>query len=156
MASIGENGFDARAVEPKKSYEALPAGWYTAAIVDSEMKPTKSGDGSFLELKMEVLEGPFKARNLWTRLNLRNRNPAAVEIARSELSSICHAIGVMTPKDSVELHNVPFAVRVTCKKREDNGEMTNELKDYKRRGAADIGAPVAGAAAGAPPWKQQG
>jgi hypothetical protein len=50
-----------------------------------------------------------------------------VQIARAELSAICRAVGVMAPKDSVELHNLPVTVHVRCKKRQDTGEIGNEV-----------------------------
>ena len=34
-----------------------------------------------------------------------------VKIARGELSAICRAVGVMQPRDSVELHNVPLEIK---------------------------------------------
>ena len=97
------NGFNANQVEPTTEFEAIPAGKYLAMITESEMKPTKSGAGSYLQLTFQILEGPYKGRFLWSRLNLNNANGTAVQIARSELSAICRAVGVMTPSDSVEL-----------------------------------------------------
>jgi len=44
-------GFDARNVEQMDDFEPIPAGNYIAAVVASEMKPTKAGNGSFLELQ---------------------------------------------------------------------------------------------------------
>lgn len=41
MANL--NDFDANTVEPTTEFEAIPAGKYMAAIVASEMKPTKAG-----------------------------------------------------------------------------------------------------------------
>jgi hypothetical protein len=150
MANL--NGFDARTVDPASTFDPLPAGKYVAAITESETKPTKSGDGSFLELKFEVLEGEYKGRNVWARLNLNNTNALTVKIARSELSAVCHAVGVLAPKDSVELHNIPLQITVKLKKRKDTGEMTNELKGYARKEAA-AGAPQQ-AQAGTPPWRR--
>ena len=40
----------------------------------------------------------------------------------------------MAPKDSTELHNLPMMIRVGCKKREDTGELTKEIKGYPRKG----------------------
>ena len=94
------NGFNANEVEPSASFEALPAGKYLAAITDSEMKPTKNGSGSYLQLTFTILEGDCKGRVVWARLNLVNPNQTAVKIAQSELSAVCRAAGVMTPKDS--------------------------------------------------------
>ena len=84
------HGFDANQVKPTTDFVPLPAGKYLAVIVESEFKPTKSGNGSYLELTFEVIDGEHKGRKLWARLNLDNPNPTAVEIARAELSAICH------------------------------------------------------------------
>ena len=171
------NGFDANTVEPQGEFEPIPAGKYLAIISDSEMKPTKAGDGAYLELTFEVIDGPYKGRKLWARLNLNNRNSQAVQIARGELSAICRAVGVMQPRDSVELHNLPLTVTVKLKKRDDTGELTNEIKAYAKKDAihgvpqqqpaatstkgspatATAGAAPGGAYAGStPPWKRQG
>lgn len=139
MVSLGN--FDANQVEPQADLSPIPAGEYRAAIIDSQMKSTKSGNGQYLELTMEIVDGQYKGRRLWDRLNLANPNATAVQIARSTLSSICRAVGVLTPKDSSELHNRPMVVRVALRKREDNGEDTNEVKGYKAAGNASPASP---------------
>ena len=106
-----------------------------AAIVESEMKPTKSGNGNYLELVFAILDGQYKGRKVWARLNLYNPNPQAVQIARAELSAICHATGVMKLSDSIELHNLPLCIKVVCRKREDTGEISNEIKGYEKKEA---------------------
>ena len=131
MANL--SGFDANTVDPVGDYEPLPAGKYLAIITDSEMKPTKSGTGQYLQLTFQVIDGPFQGRLLWTRLNLHNPNQLAVKIAQGELSAICRAVGVLQPKDSVELHNLPLSITVKCKKREDTGDIVNEIKGYAKR-----------------------
>ena len=133
MASLGN--FDANKVEPATPFEAIPAGKYLAMITQSEMKPNKSSTGRFLELAFTIIEGEFKNRQVWARLNLENPSSIAVAIARSELSALCRAVGVMTPNDSVELHNLPLVIRVKCKKRKDNDEITNEISGYEKREA---------------------
>ena len=148
------NGFDARTVEPTADFDPLPAGKYVAAITESEMKPTKSGNGHYLQLTFTILEGEYRNRVLWARLNLDNPNQTAVKIARSELSAICHAVGVLAPKDSVELHNLPLQITVKVKKRDDNGELTNEIKGYAKKDAADGRQPQAPVTDNTPPWKR--
>jgi len=123
-------------VEPAVGFDPIPAGKYLAAITESGMKPTKSGVGNYLELTFQVLEGEFKGRLLWARLNLDNPNATTVKIARAELSAICRAVGVMAPKDSVELHNLPLIITVAHKKRQDTGEITNVIKGYSKKDAA--------------------
>ena len=71
-------GFDATQVEPTTNFEPVPAGKYEAVITESEMKPTKSGSGSYLQLSFQIVDGPFKNRLLWSRLNLSNPNNQAV------------------------------------------------------------------------------
>lgn len=150
MASL--NGFDANQVEPTTEFDPLPAGKYLAMITDSEVKPTKSGGGSYLQLTFQIVDGPFKGRFLWARLNLDNANATAVQIARAELSAICRAVGVMTPRDSVELHNLPLVITVKCKKRDDSGEISNEIKGYAKR-ESTAGQPQQ-APVSTPPWRR--
>jgi hypothetical protein len=148
------NGFNAHEVDPCASFEAIPAGKYLAAITESEMKATKSGSGSYLQLTFTILEGEYKNRLVWARLNLANPNDTTVKIARSELSSVCRAVGVMQPKDSVELHNVPLLITVKVKKRQDTGELTNEVKGYEPKSAAAGKPQQAPANSTTPPWRR--
>jgi hypothetical protein len=145
-------GFNANEVEPLDEFEAIPAGKYEAVIVASEMKDTKAGDGAYLELEIEVIDGPHKGRKLWDRLNLENKNGTAVKIARSTLSSICRAVGVLEPRDSCELHDLPLCVTVKCRKREDTGDVTNEVRGYAKKESLN-GKPVQ-AATDTPPWRR--
>jgi len=154
MATL--NNFDANQVDPSVALDPLPAGKYLAVISESELKPTKTGGGKYLQLTFQIIDGEFKGRLVWARLNLENKSEMTVKIARGELSAICRAIGVMQPKDSVELHNVPLEINVGLKKRDDNGEFTNVIKGYAKKGGNPIGI-AAGArmpAGGTPPWKR--
>ncbi len=151
MANL--HGFNANNVDPALDFEAIPAGKYLAIITGSEMKATKNGSGSFLELTFHVIEGPYKNRLLWARLNLDNANKQAVEIARAQLSAICRATGVMQPKDSLELHNLPLQITVKCKKREDTDEIVNEIRAYAKKEAA-AGVPLQ-ETTNTPPWARK-
>ena len=151
MANL--NDFDANAVEPTTEFDPVPAGKYLAVIAASEMKATKSGKGSYLELQFQIIEGEYANRNVWARLNLDNPNPQAVQIARAQLSAVCRAVGVMTPKDSCELHNLPLVIDVKCKKRKDTDEITNEIKGFHKKEAPT--APARPAASSTPPWARR-
>ena len=160
MATIN---FNANEVEPSVGFEAIPAGKYQAVIVESDMKANKAGTGEYLQLEFEIIEGEFKNRKLWTRLNLNNPNPDAVRMARADLSAICHAVNVIQPGDSVELHNLPLTITVKCRKTPD-GDIVNEIKGYAAKASA-TGAvtpaaatqqpPQQGTAPSAPPWARQ-
>ena len=148
------NGFDANQIEPMNDFLPIPTGKYLAAIVDSEMKPTKSGNGAYLKLSFQILDGPAKNRLLWARLNLNNPNTTAVQIALAELSAICRAVGVLEPRDSLELHNLPLIIDVRCKKRTDTGDIVNEIKGFAKRDQPPLAATAATPANTTPPWKR--
>ena len=146
------HNFNANYVEPTTEFEAIPAEKYAAMITDSETKPTKSGFGSYLQLTFQILEGEYKGRFLWARLNLDNPNQTAVQIAKAELSAVCRAVGVLTPQDSVELHNLPLVINVRCRKRPDTGDLTNEIKGYAKREVTTVQPQQAATAT--PPWRR--
>lgn len=91
----------------------IEPGQYQAVIVESEMKPTSSGLGQFLALKLVVTQGKYANTEFTERLNIVNENQKAVEIAYKTLARISEAVGMTrTPADSVELHNKPFMIEV--------------------------------------------
>lgn len=163
MADLGE--FDAEQVDPAKDFDAIPAGKYPVMITESEKVDNSSGNGWHIKLVMQVLDGPHKGRNLWHRLNLNNPNDKAVQISRGQLSSICRAVKMLKPRDSSELHNLPFVVRVSI--REHEGKKYNDCEAfYPPEGSGGTAQPAAtgnpsapaksaSAGDGAAPWDQR-
>lgn len=142
---------------PAAPLEAIPSGKYTAMIVDSDFNKTKAGDGEYLKLKFMVTEGEYKGRHVYVNLNLKNKSDMAVQIARGEFSAIRHATGVLQPKDSVDLHNLPIIIKVACEKRNDTGELTNVIKGYEAKSTQTAAKAPAKAPTGRPaaaPWKK--
>ncbi len=146
--------FDANNVEPVPGFDPIPAGQYMAMIVASEEKTSSKGN-KFLSLEFEVLEGQYKGRKLWTNLNLTHPNPETVKFARAELASICKAVGVLKPQDSVQLHNLPMLITVKCVNRKDTGELQNRIKGYVPKAAAQGQPQQAPANSTTPPWRRQ-
>lgn len=137
--------FNAATVAPATAFEVLPAGWYTGRIVATEEKPTAAGTGSYLQLEIEVVAPQqFAGRKLWDRLNLKNPNPKAEEIAFQTLSAICHATGVLQLAQSQQLHGIPMEVKVGLSKpTADYPDPRNEIKGYRSvqgTGAAPVAA----------------
>ncbi len=153
--------FNANEVEPSTGFDAIPAGKYQVVITDSEMKTTKTGNGQYLQLEFEIIEGEYKNRKVWSRLNLENPNTDAVRMARADLSAICRAVNVLQPRDSVELHNLPLTITVRCRKNQDD-EIVNEVRGYAPREqisgmiAAALATPPAQTGSNsAPPWARK-
>lgn len=147
------NGFDANNVDPAQSREPIPAGWYKAVITESEEKPTKAQTGSYLQMTVEVIEGEHAGRKAFERLNLNNPNATAVEIAQRTLSSICRAVGVMTPRQSADLHDKPFMVKIKVKPAKDGYDASNDIAEYAATNAAPAES-ARDAGGSTPPWKK--
>lgn len=137
--------FDARAVAPQSRPEALDEGWYPAVMVSSDLKPTQAGDGGFLELVFDIIDGPAKGRKQYARLNVYNNNEDAVRIATGQLSALCWVTNNINQpvQDTSQLHNIPLQIYVVKRRNERDGGMSNDIKGFR-----DIN--------GNEPWKQQG
>lgn len=119
--------FDATSVDPTQTLGGLPIGKHPVVIINSEVKPTKNNDAGYLQLDLQIIDGPSKgAVGAW-RLNLYHSNRQTVEIAYRQLSALCHVIGVYQVQDSQQLHNIPFVVEVGLQKGE-NPEKYTEVK----------------------------
>jgi len=120
-----------KADDSPSGYEPIPAGWYEAEVVKSEMKDTKSG-GKMLSVQFKVLEGEHENRLVFANFNLINANPTAVEIAQRELGNLVNACGLDEVEDSADLHSIPIAIKV--KIQEGNAaypEPRNAIAAYK-------------------------
>lgn len=142
MAHLG--GFDASKVDPAGDFTPIPAGTYLAVMSESAMKKTKSGSGEYLECKWRISDGQHKGRVIISRLNLRNANSVAVQIAEGELSAICRAVGVLKPNDSSDLHNIPLEINIGVSEADEKGRLYNEVNGYSKRGTSEVVAPTAG------------
>jgi hypothetical protein len=146
--------FDARQVAPSEALDPVPPGWYNVQIIESEMKATANGNGSYLSLTFQILDGAHANRKVFTNLNLNNPNAAAVEIAYKQLSAICHAVGVIQVQDSTQLHGLPMMAKISVRPAKDGYDASNEIKGFKKNEGG--GAPVVGGAGpgagAAPAW----
>lgn len=137
MASLN---FKASAIQiterASSSFDPLPPGEYEVMIVKSDTKPTKAGNGSYLELEMHVISGEHSGRRHWERLNLDNPSQQTVKIAEEQLARLCVAIGLDEVNDSDELHDRPFVAEFGIDKKDST---RNVIWNYR----SIAGAPVA-------------
>lgn len=161
MADLG-GVFDADTVEPMGDRSPIPAGDYRVACIKSQWKPTQSG-GQMLEFTWQVLEGPHARRMVWSKLNLQNASAQAVQIARSELSAICKAVGVTKLTDSVQVHDIPVVVSLAIEPPQNGYAASNKITSYKsvkdfaqdrrqERHAQPAGSAVNGSGESKPSW----
>lgn len=148
--------FDATEFAPtqSKSFEPLERGMYTGMVIDSTIKQTKAGTGEYIELVIQVVDGPQSGRRLWERLNVSNPNKTAEDIARSQLALLCQAVGVQKLTATEQLHDVPFVMEVDIDRKDPT---RNRIMGYSPASNAPS-APVAAAPAAAsatPAWKRK-
>lgn len=158
---MAQFAFDATQVAPQESLSPIPAGVYVAHIIDSEVRPLKSGMGQALALTFEVLDGQYRGRKVFTQLNVQHRGSAEAErIAQAQLSALCHAVGVLKLTDSAQLHHKPVRIRVKIRK-DESGQYgdRNEVTGFEAASGVPMppqhaAAPAVSAAASAvtPPW----
>lgn len=150
--------FDANAVEPNQAFDLIPDGWYEAIMSDSERKANSAGTGELLKLTFTLTQAPYANRLQWDNLNIKHPNQQTVQIARGTLSAICRAVGILTPKDSTQLHSIPLLIKIGHEIRKDTGETVNKIKGYKARDGQQTASvpqkqPVPAGPAAAP-WKK--
>jgi hypothetical protein len=167
LQDIFGGDFDPNQHEPASDFDVLPAGKYPVEIEKAELKPTKKGNGHYLELQMVVLDGPCKNRKLWDRLNLDNPSEVARKIASGVLTALVQAVGLPKLKSWDELIGKYALASVRVK------DEQNEIRTYKSVNEAAAQAPAAQAPAtqpnapasdpgpqnadlpnGTPPWMQ--
>lgn len=132
MAELGFS-FDPNSVEPAADMSAMPNGEYVAMIIDSEVVTAKSGNGKYLKLTFQVIEGEYSKRYVWHNLNLWNNNETAAKIAAQQLAAISIAVDHMGQVvDSAELHNKPMVIKVAFIPPSDGYKEKNEIKAFKK------------------------
>jgi hypothetical protein len=140
FGNLSDLSFNAEEVAQSSSFDPLPPGDYNVIITKSEIKDTKAGTGQYLSLSMLVFAGEYEGRVIFTNINIKNPNKVAEDIARAQLSSLCHSVGVLAPKDSSDFHDKPFTVALKIRPPKDGYEAANDVKSYKKY---DENAPVA-------------
>lgn len=142
MAQIN---FNAANVAPQESIAPIPSGVYLAHVIESDVKALKSGNGTALALTFQVMQGPYANRKVWASINVRHSNAEAERIAQSQLSALCHAVGVINLQDTTQLHMRPVNIRVKIRK-DESGQYgdRNEVSGYEAAGAGAAPTGVSG------------
>ena len=147
--------FDASTIDTS-SHDPVKPGTYEAVIADTEVRPTRNGNGKGINVTFEILSGDAKGRKVWAWINFQHPNQEAQRIGQEELARICKAVGIGRLEDTAQLHNLPMMITVGIDKED---KTRNVIKNYKAKEAAapaqTAAAPASGAAAsGEAPWKR--
>lgn len=156
--------FNANAIDPTQGggFSQLPVGDHPVIITASEIKATGDNTGGMVVFELKVIGGPKEGSSGTWRLNLYNKSDQARGIAEAQMSALCHATGIFLIDDTAQLHNQPFAVRVTEQalteqqlEKQRNGEKVTPFTQVSRVLMAD-GTEVKGGHQGQPQGQQGG
>jgi len=135
---MAELNFDAESIEPLGNFEPIPLGEYLVVISSSEIKETKGGKGKYLQFTYDVVDGEYKNRKIFDRLNIVNESKPAQEMAQRALSAICRAVGILHPKNSEDLHDKPLIVKVGIRAAQGEYQASNVVKGYKKADGSPV------------------
>lgn len=117
----------------RSGWDPLPPGDYTACVTSTDLKATKAGNGEYIELTIEIMDGEFSGRKIWERLNVNNPSEQTVQIARSQLNQLATALGQVPLKDTDQLLEIPFTLTLDID-RKDNTR--NRVMGYSSASSA--------------------
>ena len=138
--------FNAQQFDPTQSAGQLPVGKHPVKIIDSEVKANSANTGGYLQLTLQIIDGPQTGATGAYRLNIYNQSQQAVDIAHRQLSAICHVLGVFNIQDSAQLHNIPFMIEVGLQKGDDKYTEVKKVFDIQGNEPGKTGQPAQNAA----------
>lgn len=114
----------------ESSFECLPKGDYVVVVSDAEVRDTKDGQGQYLRVTLEVQEGEFDSRKIFTNFNIKNKNQQAVQIGLGQLKKMMRCAGATSYQlnSAQDLCGLRVMAKVDIKK-DEFGE-NNIVKDF--------------------------
>lgn len=152
MATLNEVfTLDSLPVASTGSFDPIHMGWYTANIVDSVLKTSKSG-GQYIDVRYDIL-GPTNAgRVVFGMITIINASVKAQEIGRMQLAELMRAIGLSKIGDNDELIGGKCQIKVEIQESEGYGAK-NRVVGFKA--VANAAPKSSGSETAAPPWKKK-
>lgn len=125
-------GFDTTDVQPDApiNYDPIPEGEYVLKAVDAEEKETKSRDGSYINVKFEVVKGEYAGRLLWHMFNIHNPSEKAQRIGRQQLVAWATACGKPDADDTDKLLEKQFSADVMIQAASGGYAASNRIKAF--------------------------
>lgn len=78
----------------KKEFTPLTEGRYSVVLQKLEEKPTKKGNGAYLDATFEVAEGDNKGRLIFERFMIDHPSAKVVEIGKDRINKFLKAVGL--------------------------------------------------------------
>lgn len=128
--------------QAKNTYALIPDGTVATAIAVSEENKTSTAGVSRLVLKFEIVEGPYKKRNVWHDLHL-NSSDKGKAMAMRQIAEMGAAVGVDMVTDTNQIMRKPMLITIIVEKGTGTFEDKNKIKKFAKAGPKAIEAPAA-------------
>lgn len=130
------------------TFEVFAAGPRHMEFTETDIVPTKAGNGKILKYKIRITQGDLEDRLVFGQMNLQNPNPIATKIGQEEFRAAREVTGVLEPEDTQDLHFKEFIGYVKITPAKGDYEAKNEIdwgKTYKihTEGVDSVVKPVA-------------
>lgn len=110
-------------------FAPIPAGEYNLLVEEAESKRTKNGEGQYIRLRLQVLDGKHKGRVLYHNITVQNTSDKAVEIGRKALIILSRCKGKPLT-DSAQLIGIAVRAKVKIRPAQNGYEEQNEVSAY--------------------------
>ena len=152
--------FDATVIPPSTGeYEPIPNDRYLLQVVDGEMKNKPEEGKQGASIKFQVADGEHQGSTFFVYYNLQHPNATAQRIGQGEFSALCHATGVLQPRNLIAFAAIPLYadVKVTAPRRGADGKEYgpgNTITKYYKADGSTVGGNTVGAPATVPTQAQ--
>ena len=114
-------------IEEKPSYELIKPGKYMMQLSSCEHKRNNKNNGSWVNYKIEILDGSFSGRVFFTRINADHENETAARIGAEQLTVLSKLCKLQTFNDPEDALNKPFNGIVMIEEGSNGYEPQNKL-----------------------------
>jgi hypothetical protein len=135
------------------SFEPIPEGRYIASIEKVDIRDTKSGTGSYLNIQWKVTGPEYAGRVIFDMINHRNQSVKAQEIGLRQLSGLLAATGIKRLEDTDQLIGLSAEIKVVIE--ESAGfDPSNRVKSYKAIAGSPLPPPAEAPQEKRAPWQR--
>lgn len=116
----------------------LPVGFYGMVITRSVIKPTKAGDGKYLEVEFDITDpSDYGNRKFWDKFNIFNKNPTAQKIGREQLSDLLKSLGLDGSAEPDDMVGASVNAYLLIEPPKDGWEAKNKCGKYLPTGTTE-------------------
>lgn len=115
------------AMEAANNFEMMAEGYHNFIVENAEVRESKKGTGSFIELTCK-LEG--SNRKHWHYFNIQNTNQQVADRGLVDLKKFCLAVNVQQIENASDLCDLIFCAKIVHIK-DQNNKMSAKMVEFK-------------------------